>query len=68
MSDKLEVGDTVKLTDYKSLREGSVRGRELYMKLAHPDAKYVIEHITALNEVYVHGVTNYLNYNLLEKC
>ena len=62
----LRVGDTVVLKDYKTVREESYRGREFYEKLAHPNAKYVIEHISPLNEVYVHGITNYFTYNLLE--
>ena len=68
MNEKLEVGDTVQIRDWKEAREGSQYGREFYEKLAHPNAKYVIQHITSMMEVYVHGLNNYFKYNLLEKC
>ena len=66
----LQVGDRVRFIDnYKLLKEKSLYNhREYYMKLAAPNKEYTVDAISVLNEVYLEGIAQYVNPNLLEKC
>lgn len=63
-------GDKVKLIDcWKTLKEKSGwKAREYYAKLANPNKEYVVSNITALDEVYVEGETQYWKKELLVLC